>query len=303
MALQAWLGKRAPAPLLATAALCSGCGGVGSVAPAPAAPISTAAWPAVKAFGVGLGDSVGIVGPSDFSHQWCNGVPGSASGCYSEVPGKRKFSDSASDRIDLKKGSQPNGYVAVKFSATSKLGTGSYVMSGETNETVKYTRDISAAAQVVSSDWDDTFYVSSGSLKKGTPVTIGVKLILQNQGTDIACDSAKNSFGELNLYSPSVTPPSGSQFDISGYCENGTFEYYLYGNVKKTGTTATGTIKTAVGDSFVMLFVATGEIVACQSSNFCQGDIVANLSGSYTFKVTSITPGATYTTASGNTYK
>jgi streptogramin lyase len=41
MTLQAWLGRRAPAPLLATAALCNGCGGVGSVAPAPAVPVSS----------------------------------------------------------------------------------------------------------------------------------------------------------------------------------------------------------------------------------------------------------------------
>jgi hypothetical protein len=49
--------------------------------------------------------------------------------------------------------------------------------------------------------------------------------------------------------------------------------------------------------------VATGQIIACQSVNYCIGDIVASLSGSYKFKITSITRGATYTTASGNTYK
>jgi hypothetical protein len=279
---------------------------VGSVAPAPAVPVADAAWPAVKAFGVGLGDAVGIAGGGGYAHQWCNGAPGGASGCYSEIPGKRKFTDGASGSVNLvigKKGSQPDGYVKVNFSATSKLGTGRYLMAGETNETVKYLKNVGAAAQVVSSDWDDTFYVSSGSLKKGTPVTIGVKLILQNPQTDIACDTAKNSFGELDLYSPSVTPPSGSQFNITGYCVNGAFEYYLYQNAKDPGTTATGTIKTAVGDSFVMYFVATGQIIACQSVNYCIGDIVASLSGSYKFKITSITRGATYTTASGNTYK
>lgn len=52
-----------------------------------------------------------------------------------------------------------------------------------------------------------------------------------------------------------------------------------------------------------MYFVATGQVQACQSANYCIGDIVASLSGSYKFKVTSITSGATYTTASGNTYK
>ncbi len=279
---------------------------MGSVAPAPAVPISTAALPATKAFGVGLGDSVGIAGGDGFRHQWCNGVAGDASGCYSEVAGKRNFADSASDTIDLKigkKGSEPDGEVKVNFSATSKLGTGSYLMAGETSETAKYLKDVGAAAQVVASDWDDTFYISSGSLKKGTLVTLGVKLTLQNPQANIACDSAKNSFGELDLYSPSVTPPSGSQFNISGYCVNGTFKYYLYENTKKPGTTATGTITTAVGDSFVMYFVATGEVQACQPTNYCIGDTVASLSGTYKFKVTSVTQGATYTTASGNTYK
>jgi len=283
----------------------AGCGGAQTQVN-PAAPASPRIGSAVKQFGVGLGDAVGIAGGSGFEHQWCNGAPGNASGCYSEIAGKRKFTDGASDSINLnkgKKGSQPDGYVKVSFSATSKLGTGSYMMAGETNETVQYFKNVGAAAQVVASDWDDTFYVSSGTLKKGAPVTIGVKLILQNPETDIACDSAKNSFGELNLYSPSVTPPSGSQFDITGYCVNGAFEYYLYENAKDPGTTATGTIKTAVGDSFLMLFVATGEVQACQTINYCVGDILASLSGTYKFKVTSITPGATYTTASGNTYK
>jgi hypothetical protein len=126
---------------------------------------------------------------------------------------------------------------------------------------------------------------------------------LQHVATRIACDSAQNSFGQLNLYSPSVTSPSGGEFSISGGCVNGAFEYYLYQNEKQLGKTATGTIKTAVGDSFVMQFVLTGNVVACQSSNFCVGDIVAILAGDYKFTVTSITPGASYTTASGETYR
>ena len=120
-------------------------------------------------------------------------------------------------------------------------------------------------------------------------VTLGEQLALTKASTTIACDSANNSFGELDLYSPSVTPPSGNQFAIGGYCVNGSFEYFLYGNEKMVGTTATGTIATAVGDS--------------QTVNYCVGDIVANLSGTYKFTITSITSGATYTTASGNTYR
>jgi hypothetical protein len=291
----------------------AGCGGSQDfVSPATSVPAAAAhpqAGPNVKQFGVGLGDAAGAIGNTagssqSWRYEYCNGVLENPSGCYSEVPGKRKFTSSASGSAKLQNQyGKPNGSTTAKISATSKLGVGSYSLFGETNELTKYYRNIGAAAQVVSSDWDDTFYVSSGKLKKGSPVTIGVKLTLQNPQTNIACDSAKNSFGELDLYSPSVNPPSGNQFNISGYCVNGTFEYYLYGNAKKTGTTATGTINTAVGDSFLMLFVATGEVIACQTVNYCVGDITASLSGNYKFKVTSITPGATYTTASGNTYK
>jgi hypothetical protein len=75
------------------------------------------------------------------------------------------------------------------------------------------------------------------------------------------------------------------------------------GNTKQPGTTAVGTINTAVGDSDVVYFVATGRVLACQSTNYCVGDILASLHGVYKFTVTSITKGATYKTASGNKYK
>lgn len=260
-----------------------------------------------KQFGVGLADEAGADGDtasSPFTYQYCNGVLENPSGCYGEVPGKRKFTSSASGSVNLVTGSdQPNGYAKVKLSATSKLGTGSYSLVAETNELTKGLRNIGAAAQVVSSGWDDTFSISSGSLKKGTPVMIGVELALTQVSTTVGCDSAQNSFGELNFYSPSVTPPSGSQFSITGYCVNGSFEYYLYNNTKQTGTTATGTVTTAVGDTFTLYFVATGQVIACQTVNYCAGDIISRLSGNYKLTVTSITAGATYTTASGNMYQ
>jgi hypothetical protein len=197
---------------------------------------------------------------------------------------------------------QPDGYADVKLNASSKLGSGSYTLFAEDNEEIQFLKNVSAGAQIVASDWDDTFSITSKKLKKGSRVTIGVKLVLQ-QSTEVACDAAQNSFGELDLYSPSVTPPSGSQFAIAGYCENGSFEYYLYENSKLPGTTAVGTISTAVGDSFTFYFVATGQVLACQPKNQCSGDIIASLHGTYKFTITSITRGATYTTASGNTYQ
>jgi hypothetical protein len=296
--------------LFVVAALMAGCGGSQShVAPtALLPPDGHQAIPATKQFGVGLGDDAGAVGNIGSKPYWrydyCNGVLGSPSGCYSEVPGKRKFISGGSGSVNLQNQSgQQNGYVKAKISATSKLGTGSYTLFGETDELTKYYRNIGAQAQIVADDWDDTFYISSGSLKKGTPVTIGVQLTLDAVATSIGCDSAQNSFGELNLYSPNVTPPSGNQFAIGGYCVNGSFEYFLYGNEKQTGKTATGTITTAVGDNFTFLFVATGQVIACQTKNYCVNDIVAKLTGNYKFTVTSITAGATYTTASGNLYK
>jgi hypothetical protein len=105
------------------------------------------------------------------------------------------------------------------------------------------------------------------------------------------------------LYSASITPSSGSQFSISGACSNGTFLYYLYNNSQQKGTTAVGTISTAVGDSYPIYFATSGQVLACQSSTQCLGDFFAVLSGTEKFTITSITHGATYTTASGNTYK
>jgi hypothetical protein len=285
----------------------AGCGTQTQLNPGgPALPSGSASGigPAVKQFGVGLGDSAGAEGDvSSYRYGWCNGAPANPSGCYSEVPGKRKFTNGSSGSINLVNDSdKSDGYADAKINASSKLGSGGYTLLGEVNEDVKLLKNVSAAAQIEASDWDDTFTIASQTLKKGTLVTIGVKLALK-ESTDVACDSAQNSFGELDLYSPSVTPPSGSQFAIGGYCENGSFEYYLYGNSKQPGTTAVGTINTAVGDSFAFYFVASGEVLACQSTNYCVGDIIASLHGTYKFTITSITQGATYATASGNTYQ
>jgi hypothetical protein len=286
----------------------AGCGGAPTqldpAGPALPAGSSSGMGPAVKQFGVGLGDSAGAEGDvSSYRYGWCNGAPANPSGCYSEVPGKRKFTNGSSGSINLVNDSnKSDGYADAKINASSKLGSGSYTLLGEVDEDVKLLKNVSAAAQIEASDWDDTFTIASQTLKQGTPVTIDVKLTLK-ESTNVACDSAQNSFGELDLYSPSVTPPSGSQFAIGGYCENGSFEYYLYGNSKQPGTTAVGTINTAVGDSFTFYFVASGQAMACQPTNYCTGDIVASLHGTYKFTITSITSGATYTTASGNTYQ
>jgi hypothetical protein len=290
----------------------AGCGGSQNALPAPATaqaarPIGLA--PAVKQFGVGLGNAAGAEGTGgskgmSWTFNWCNGVPYNPS-CYPtvpEVPGKRKFHDLASGTANLFNGSQSVGYTKAKIEGTATLGTGSYIMSAETNAKMKLAHGFFAQSQILGSIWDDTLYVSSGSLKKGTPVTIGVKWALTPH-TNIACDSAKNSYGLLELYSASITPPSGSQFSISGACSNGTFLYYLYNNPQQKGTAAVGTISTAVGNSYPIEFVTTGQVVACQASTQCVGDFFATLSGTEKFTITSITQGATYTTASGNTYK
>lgn len=263
----------------------------------------------VKAFGVGLGNDAGAEGTGgskgmSWSFAWCNGAPGNASGCYSEVPGKRKFTDSASGTAELFYGSKSVGFTKAKIAGTQKIGTASYVMSAETDSTMKLGHGYFAQAQTVASDWDDTLYISSTTLKKGTPVTIGVKWVLTPQ-TQIGCDSAKISYGVLELYSPSITPPTGGQFSISGACANGQFLYYLYNNVKDPGTTATGTISTTVGASYPIYFATSGQVIACTSGvgGQCIGDYFAVLSGNDKFKITSITQGATYTTASGVTYK
>jgi hypothetical protein len=263
--------------------------------------------PDVKQFGVGLGNDAGAEGTGgskgmSWSFDWCDGAPGNPSQCIGEVPGKRKYHDLASGTGYLFNGSQSVGYTKAKIEGTATLGTGSYVMSAETNAKMKLAHGFFAQSQTVASDWDDTLYISSGSLKKGTPVTIGVKWALTPH-TNIACDSAKNSSGFVELYGASITPPSGSQFSITGACSNGTFLYYLYNNPQQKGTTAVGTISTAVGDSYSIYFATSGQVLACQASTQCVGDFFAVLSGTEKFTITSITQGATYTTASGNTYK
>jgi hypothetical protein len=276
--------------------------GSASLVPTEPSPVSAVA--AAKQFGVGLGVYAGAVGSaSGATYGWCDGVVTNPSQCTGEVAGKRKYTYAVAKTINLVNGSgKNNGSVEMKFSATQKLGKGNYLMYGNVNELVKFQRNVSGFAQIVSSAWNDTLYISSKTLKKGAPVTIGVQLALK-PGTNVACDAAGNSFGEVDFYSASISPPSGSTFSISGGCVDGAFEYYLYGNAKQQGTTAVGTIATSVGASYPLYFAVSGNVIACQTQNYCVGMFAASLSGNYAFKITSITSGATYTTASGVTYK
>lgn len=292
-------------------ALLTGCGGMEGQLGAGAPPLSVSArygaGPATKQFGVGLGDLAGADGSGgskgqSWTFDYCNGSNGNPSQCYNETPGKRKYHESASGTAYLFYGTQSVGYTKAQITATEKLGTASYTMYAETNASRNLGRGFVAFSQIVASNWDDTLYISSTSLKKGTPVSIGVTWTLAPQ-TNIGCDSAKDSSGELELYSASITPSSGTQFSITGICSGGSFVYYLYNEPTKPGTKAVGTISTAVGDSYPIYFATSGLVQACQTSSQCIGDYVASLSGNDKFKITSITSGATYTTASGNTYK
>ncbi|MBV8344221.1 MAG: hypothetical protein JO190_04400 [Candidatus Eremiobacteraeota bacterium] len=281
----------------------AGCAG-SQPSPAPFAPGFAnrgplAASAATEQFGAGLGDTAGIAGGAGFTHSWCDGVSGSFFAC-GEVAGARRFKDSASDTQNLTcSGTKSNGYVSVKFAGTQNIGIGSYSMSGETNETIKCGSGIGAHAALNVGSWDDVLYVSSKTLKKKTPVTIGVKWVL-TPVTDIACDRSQNSYGKVELYSPSVTGPKGGKFSIIGSCVKGAFVYKIG---KQEGTTAVGTISTRVGASHPIAFSIVGNIVACAVDNECVGDIKASLSGRDKFTITSITKGASYTTASGDLYK
>ncbi|MBV8067099.1 MAG: hypothetical protein JO113_03900 [Candidatus Eremiobacteraeota bacterium] len=291
-----------------TLALLTGCRGSSS-ALTPSAPASSNHAPlapvaGVKQFGVNLANDAGAESTKaggSWTFDYCNGGPGNPSQCYDDVPGRRVFADNASGTAYLYNGSQSVGYTKAKIGTKQQLGIASYTMSAETNAIENLGHGYFAQSQIVSAGWNDTLYISSGSLKKGSPVTIGVKWTLTAH-TNVACDSAKNSYGELYLYSASVTPPSG-QFSITGACSNGSFGYYLYNNPKQPGTTAVGTINTAVGDSYPIYFTFSGQVIACTATKQCIGDYFATLSGKYAFTITSITPGATYTTASGNTYQ
>jgi hypothetical protein len=302
MAKRAWLGRGLP---LIAVAFCNACGGVGSVADAPAIPASSHMWPAAKAFGVGLGVFAGAVGSaSGATYGWCDGIPTNPSQCTGEVAGKRKYTYKVSKSIALETGTgQNDGSVQMSFSASEKLGSASYLMSGTVTELRKSLRNVSGFAQVVSGAWNDTLYVSSKTLKEGTPVTIGVRLKLSPRSTIVTCDTAGNSYGALGLYSASISPPSGSEFAITGGCIGGSFEYYLYNATSKPGTVAVGTIATSVGASYPLYFSLSGNVIACQTTNYCTGTVGAKLSGDYAFTITSITNGATYTTASGNSYQ
>jgi hypothetical protein len=257
-----------------------------------------------KAFGVGLETEVGV--PFGAT-AWCDGTwnPSNVYVCP-ETPGTRQYEFGPTKRTYVYKNASGEvlGSDTASGSVTSKLGAGSYILIGTMDTSIQL-RGPQAGANFgqLSGGWMDTLYIAAKSLKKGTPVTVGVKLALAPTRTGVACDAAGKSTGEVDFYAPfALGPDRVHATEVTGYCIAGSFKYYLYGNYHDAGTTAVGTIATAVGDSVPMYFAPSGGVSAGCPSNGCEGRIAAALEGSYELTITSITRGATYTAASGTKY-
>jgi hypothetical protein len=266
----------------------------------PTLPMANHSWPVpdTKQFGAGLEAAAYVEVPgSTKDYTYCNGGPYNPS-CPMEKAGKRKFTFDA--MAQLEEPPSVGGSATMAVTLDSNLGAATYSSSGTVTEANQELKDSTAGSQD-QLGWDDTLSISSKTLKNGTPVTIGVRLVVSPTTTNVACDSQQNSYGALSFYMPNASSPSGP-FQINGECDNGTFVYVI-GNGKQKGTTIDGTISTAVGDSESIAALVEVTTQACNPANACVGTYTAALAGSYRFRITSITSGATYTTASGKTYE
>ena len=253
-------------------------------------------------FGDGLSADLGAAsGNSGSRYQYCEEPGYSFSSCPLEEPGKRRFSYSKTASANSSVGS-----ASASVSLVSELGTGKY-NEGVSAEGVPsmppYSADTADTSAYLS--FDDTIYVNSSTLPKGTPVTITYKIALKPSATSVSCN--QNSTGQAG-FGVMAAGGSNSPLSIFASCTYGQFVYEIYGQGQPhKGDAATGTWHSKVGSSLVFSGSARASLsVGCgtfKGDPPCLTRYSDTVAAGYKFTVKSITSGATYTTASGDKYQ
>jgi hypothetical protein len=252
--------------------------------------------PQEKSYGVGLSGTAGLIdGTRVVQHFYCqqkkyrNGCP------------QTKDRLRSAQFFYSKKIGNDDGSFSLDQSGSSALGSASYDQSATATST-----DQSDASEGVSGEiafaWSDTLHIVSSKLPNGTPVTINVALSVSPGTINVDCGS-ELSQGDVEISGTGVDA-NGYSIALSGGCSTGSpqnFTYFLPNG--QPGTTETGTLTSAVGQSLVFDGAGTVFNVVCESyGGTCDGSFTSALSAGVSWQITGITAGASYRSDSGMRY-
>lgn len=244
-------------------------------------------------YGIGLFGEIGVGdGYKNYLHDYCQRKE--VSGSCPSSPGLEdaKFAQSKTLHSE-------DGAFLASQSGESQLGTDTYASEAHAKSTDK-TNYVEGSSSEENFQWNDTLHVTSSGLKKGKPVTINVVLTVIPSVTNVGCGADDLDVGNMTWQAAGAT--GSAPLSISAGCNNGSF-VYMTGNGQQ-GTQQTGTINTSVGDTVSLFgsgYVSDG---ACGSfGGTCNGNFTSDLEGTVTWRITGITPGASYTTDSGIMYQ
>ncbi|MBV9720139.1 MAG: hypothetical protein JOZ77_12540 [Candidatus Eremiobacteraeota bacterium] len=317
-------------PVVLAALICSilaACGGSSSLPPngAQAMPaddhILTVAASArsskQEAWGVGVDGYAGGPGGGPFLFAYCDAtiyLSPPQPNCYQNIPwkyGKKSLTVGYSADANPCEGGSPGyGTCSAALSTSDKLGKVaiSNAVSASGNPS-----DPSWASKgtTQTSAFTDEIMVTSSSLPVGSPATLKETLSLSKAFSFTASSSNGSGCASVGLIGVDVGyQASGEAGTLTGECQNGQF-------VQKTsnglGTTESTPLQVRVGYSYPISLILLVELNVWDCTSLTSNETTcASWGGSSSasmqnvdvpYKLTSVTSGVTYTTASGRTYQ
>jgi hypothetical protein len=270
----------------------AGCAGA-STAIAPGLDASSMRKPMDIFWGVGQSGFISIMTPKGltehhFEKTFCQ--VHKSSGCPLFSLGTRTAKVSLS-----KTQAWSGGSFSVESSAGTKLGAFAF------NHTVSTTSNAMHIAQGVQANtmfaWTDVLTITSPSQPYGTTGHFKVTTTLKPTSIKVPC--SKNDVESITFYFQSNGEPNPYE-TINGACIGSKFTFYIDTPGKK-GTVAEDNVVGTVGQSLSIQGMGTVVSALCTPLE-CAAQS-STLAGAVTYKIVSTTPGISFKTASGQTYR
>lgn len=293
------------------AAMLPACGGGQGTTVVPnSSQSSTTVHKSTASYGVGLNDYLNLYsGPgrrSQWTHYYCQSPGYVYPNCPTIGANKNGAQYATTHQVSSYRGSASLG-----VADASKLGAATFSQSDSvTSIPVSGHAEFVGADQTTYYTWEDQLTPTSNTLPYGTPASFKVTLTVTPTTTNPFC----NAFGgESSVYfqAPGIDS-SNDGVGVYGYCHdvgsytNGTFEYTVGGVSGPQGTKDVGTLSGNIGEPMPILgdgALSTGASNQCGLGGvFCLGTFSDALAGSVKVTIKPITPGVSFTTASGKRY-
>lgn len=245
-------------------------------------------------WGIGLSAQVKLdAGEDQWEAQFCQTRGYNYATCPQIQQGKSSYKYSVSNSVSY----PPCGSASATESGSSKLGRTSFSQSESAAGAPS-----SGACVLAQTDsnfwWKDELTPASQTLKRGTQVKYRVTLTLTP--THIVVPCGVDSYPSMGFYGPGQDSLGNAHLYVSGDCEYGMFVFSIGNIPSKPGTKDTGTLTGYIGTPLQLVGSGDVRTRVCADTIYCSES--DSLVGSVTFKIKPITPGASFTTASGYGY-